>query len=140
MPYLEDQKILPYALHKVFAVALDLERYPEILSYVKAVKILSQDKRQIVVSLILGLSFIRFKHDCIITFEKNKKIYVKATSSVFEAFHSSCFFENEGDATKIDYKLDAQFKNPLFEWLAAAILPYHAEKTLGAFKRYLDRR
>jgi len=140
MPHLKNSKLLGYPVDKVFAVALDLERYPEILPYVKAVKITSRNKARIATDLTLGFSFVSFVHRCVIDYRKNKSLYVQASSSVFETFHSRCSFEAAGSGkTRIVYELDAKFKNRILEWLATALLPLHAEMTLAAFTRYLDR-
>jgi ribosome-associated toxin RatA of RatAB toxin-antitoxin module len=140
MPHLKDQKTLPYPVGKVFDTALDLEQYPRILPYIKSVRILSKSQDRMVGSLTLGLSFIAFTYRCDIRYKKNELIEVTSDEPLFRKFASRCTFEKADEGrTIIIYELDAQFVNPILEFLAGAAMPYQARTTLHAFERYLSR-
>jgi ribosome-associated toxin RatA of RatAB toxin-antitoxin module len=140
MPFLEDEQSLPYPIEKVFDVAMDVERYPEILSYVKSVRILSRRNGRMEVAVALGLSFIRFTYHCVIDYQLCKQIDVVSNERLFKKFVSRCVFVKDGEGqTTIRYQLDAVFANPLLEALAKVAMPYQAKATMRAFQAYLLR-
>lgn len=140
MPHLKDSHSLSFPVEKVFAVALDIKHYPGILSYVRSVRVLSDDGACVKGSITLGLSFIHFTYDCEIVYKKNDFIRVTSDQAVFKKFASKCIFQHAGDGrTIITYELDALFSNPMLELLAAAVLPHQAKATLRAFERYLAK-
>jgi ribosome-associated toxin RatA of RatAB toxin-antitoxin module len=140
MPSLRDAKTLPYPLEKVFAVALDLERLPQILPYVKKARVVSRSESRMTADLTIGLSFVAFTYRCKISYDPDKLLEVSSDDKLFRRFRSACAFERLGPAeTRIFYQLDAEFANPVLEIIAAGLLPFHAKSTLQAFERYLDR-
>jgi ribosome-associated toxin RatA of RatAB toxin-antitoxin module len=140
MPYLRDQKKLRYPVDKVFDTALDLEKYPRILPYVKFVSIMYKSEDRMTGLLTMGLSFIAFTYRCDIHYKKNQLIEVASNEPLFRRFASRCTFEKANENhTIITYELDAQFVNPILEFLAAAAMPYQARATLRAFERYLSK-
>src|SRR5262245_36844193 len=106
MPHLKDRKTLPHPVGKAFEAALDLERYPRILPYIKSVRILSKSEDWMAGSLTLGLSFIAFTYRCEILYKKNKLIEVTSDEPLFRKFVSRCTFESADERrTIITYEL-----------------------------------
>ncbi len=139
MPRLKNKKELPYPVEKVFDVAMDIEDYPKILPYIRSVKILTKDKDRITASLTLGLSFLKFTYQCDIHYKNDTFIAVTSKEPLFNKFESKCFFKEADNKTVIEYELDAQFNNPIFEFMAGMIMPYQTSATLNAFERYLRK-
>jgi ribosome-associated toxin RatA of RatAB toxin-antitoxin module len=140
MPLLNNQKILAHSIEKVFSLALALDEYPKILPYVKSVRIHKKSDEHLTASLLLGFSFIHFTHECDIRFKAHTMIEVTSTNRLFKRFKSRCELEAIApNCTKISYTLDAVFYNPVFEWVAKALLPVQAEVTMRAFENYLNR-
>jgi ribosome-associated toxin RatA of RatAB toxin-antitoxin module len=140
MPRLRGERILSHPLENVFAIALDLYRLPQILPYVKKVRVVSRSENRMTADLTIGLSFVAFTYRCNISYERDKLLEVFSDDKLFRRFRSACAFERTGRAeTRISYQFDAEFANPLLEIAAAGLLPFHANATLRAFERYLHR-
>jgi len=138
MPRIEGQRIFSCPVEKLFSVALAIERYPDILPYVKSVRILSREEGRIAASLTLGLSFMTLTYGCEIHYKPNMLIEVRSRDPGFTRFGSRCLFEQLAERTRISYALDARFAQPVLELLARAVMPYQADATLRAFERYLN--
>ncbi|MES2985266.1 MAG: SRPBCC family protein [Pseudomonadota bacterium] len=140
MPHIKGEETLPHPAARIFDVAMDLENYPTILPYIKAVRILSHTSNSMKVTLVLGLSMLRFTHTCDIAYEKNVSIAVTSTNTLFKTFASRCDFVPVGnDAARLNYALNCQFANPIIELLAGTMVAPQAHATIKAFKQYLER-
>ena len=141
MPSIKNEKTTPYQISRVFETALDLERYPEFLSYIKSVKIIEKDAGYIKAEIALGLSMISFAYQCEFRFKKNKFIKVTSNEPMFKTFIARCMLNETADGkTRISYELDSQFINPLIELTASMLLPFQANATMRAFERQLGKK
>jgi ribosome-associated toxin RatA of RatAB toxin-antitoxin module len=140
MPQLNDRMLLAHPLEKVFDVAIDIQKYPDILPYIHAVEILSRETGRIEAKITLGVKHVNFSYVCEVSHEQNALVTVRSVSPVFKLFTARCAFERAGEnQTMIVYEMDARFHNKILDAAARALLPRQSKVTLRAFSDYLDK-
>lgn len=139
MPQLNDRMQLAHPIEKVFDVAIDIKKYPDILPYIHAVEIISQEEGRIVAKITLGIKAVNFSYICEVVYQRNVLVTVTSPSPVFKLFKAKCAFERTGDdETMIIYEMDARFHNKLLDVASRALLPHQSKVTMRAFSDYLD--
>ncbi len=124
----------------MFNVALDIERYPEILAYVQSGQIKNRTDHSLDAVLTLGVRQVSLSCECRVDFEKNKHIRVTTEENIFKYLKAECFFtEIAPNVTKIEYELDCEMSKRSLEVLAGLLLPYNTKHTLSAFEKHLNR-
>lgn len=140
MPHFKGNRIIRHPVERVFRLALNLEQYPHMLSYIKRVSILERDENKLIADISLGLLSISFSYRCEVIFSQNEKITVTSDSNLFKGFRSECIFKKIDDqTTQIFYELDANFKTRFLEIPAKIALPIHTLNTINTFEKYLSK-
>lgn len=140
MPRIAGERTLPHPVDTVFDVAMDLERYPSILPYIKSVDVVTRSDRSVGAFITLGLSMLTFSYRCDIAYERNELIAVTSAEPIFTHFAARCRFGAAGERTTIGYELDCTFRSPVIEALAGLLLPHGTRLTIRAFEDDLRRR
>lgn len=122
----------------VFKVALDIERYPEILAYVQSGQVKNRTDHSLDAVLTLGVRQLNLSYACRVDFEKNKRISVTTEEDIFKYLKADCLFtEIAPNETRIEYELVCEMSKRSLEVLAGLLLPYNTKHTLSAFEKHL---
>ncbi|MBL4805497.1 MAG: type II toxin-antitoxin system RatA family toxin [Alphaproteobacteria bacterium] len=140
MPSFTGERILNYPIDRVFDVALDIERYPDVLAYVIEARAKDADDQSLVAALTVGARNVKIAYACKVFFEKNKSIRVIGEDKPFKHLNAHCTFTELGPATtKIEYELDCELIKPAHEMLAKLLLPFNTKLTISAFEKHLGK-
>lgn len=138
MPQVIGERILNHSREKVFTCAVSIEDYPQFLSYIKSVDILSRTAEKIAARFYVGVGKLTFSYGCEIHMQENSLTRVTTAEDIFSAFKAECRYEELADGRcKIIYVLDCKFANAALELLARAVLPYNTKVTINAFEKRL---
>lgn len=140
MPIIKGKKLLYHALPRVFECAMDIERYPEFLPYIKSVNVLESDEKRIKAKIKIGIMRFSFAYLCEIQFINNEYIRVTSDSRLFRHFTAECIFiELDDERTKINYIFTCTFSSSAMELFAKALLPINTKITIAIFENRLQR-
>jgi ribosome-associated toxin RatA of RatAB toxin-antitoxin module len=140
MPEIASERIVPFAVEKIFQAVMDIESYPRTLSFVRKMTILEKDESFIIARVSVGLPMLNFCYDCRIEPEQNRSVKVTLISGPFRRMNALWTFEALGpEQTKVVYALDTEFKNPLMEMTAGALFASQIHQSIRAFEERLKR-
>lgn len=140
MPKSAHNQILPFPVEKIYQAVLEVETYPRILPFIRAVRILEKTAESLRAQVLVGLPGLAFSYECLILFKENQSIKVQLVSGPFKRLEALWEFEAvDADHTRVAYVLNSEFKNPLMEATAGAIFARQFSHSLAAFEAHLNR-
>jgi coenzyme Q-binding protein COQ10 len=140
MPQVIGERILNHSREKVFACAIGIETYPQFLSYIQSVDILSRTEDCIAARFHIGIGKLTFSYQCEIHMEAHELTRVTTDEDIFSTFKAACRYEElEDGRCKIIYALDCKFASRTLEMLARAVLPFNTKVTINAFEKRLNQ-
>jgi coenzyme Q-binding protein COQ10 len=139
MPYHQDKYnsiFLPQDLYKIVA---DIEKYPEFLPWVSAVRIIEQSKDELIADVMVSFAALSQKYRCKILLSPpkgkngNAKIDVEYIEGPFKHLTTKWRFEKVKEGTEIFFELDFEFKSKLLETMIGTIFEKAVGKMTAAF-------
>ncbi len=130
------QRLLPYKPRFLFALAADIERYPEFLPACEGVQILSRPApgeviaRMEIVYKVLAESWVsRVRFD-----EKAMTIRFAQEEGVFSLLHGEWKFTARGSGAVARINMHVSFGNPMLSMTFQPLLDYGVDKIIASFE------
>lgn len=135
MPKHAEKRTLPYSPDELYALVADVARYPEFLPWCVGARILKRTEDELWADLMIGFKMFRE------TFTSRVKLlpgvieveYVKGPLKHLQN-HWAFLPEPNGHCT-IDFSVDFEFKNQLFEKLVGALFTEAVHRMVLAFEK-----
>lgn len=126
-----ESRILPYTADLLYRVVADVERYPEFLPWVVALRVKSREleggREILMAEMAVGFRTLRERYTSRVTLDPNAKIIdVVAVEGPFRVLENHWRFTPEGESTRVDFRVAFEFSNRLLQAAAG-----------GAFERVL---
>lgn len=144
MPTVESSVIIHAPVEKVFALARDIEAFPEFMPDLRKVNILEKSPD----GSRLKSEFIGYIKDFRLTIkwveedhwdEQEKTCRFSLVKGDFKSYSGTWKFEPEGDGTKytsvIDFEYDIPLIGPIIKSLVAKLMKQNVDNMLGAIRR-----
>jgi len=145
MPHVECSALVHADVEKLFAVARDIERYPEFMPDVKSVRIVERDGGRVVSDWVSLISEFRIEvkwseedvwddvaHTC----------RFRQLKGDFQQYEGIWHFEPTPDGTQmrmeIEYRYDVPLIGPLLKALVARLMKQNMEAILAALKKQAE--
>lgn len=134
MPRHEERRTLPFSAEELYAVVVDVDRYPEFLPWCLGARIFKRAPNQFWADLIIGFKMFREKFTSHVHLDPVKSIEVSYVDGPLKYLHNRWDFmpEPNGHCT-IDFVVDFQFKSHLFEKLVGALFTEAVHHMVMAF-------
>ena len=134
-----ETRIVPYTADLMYAVVADVERYPEFLPWVVALRIKSRAKegaREILTAeMAVGYRSLRERYTSRVMLDPEAhKIDVVAIEGPFHCLENHWRFTPEGDSAKIDFRVAFEFSNRLLQMAAGSAFEKALMKMTDAFE------
>lgn len=131
-------KILPYTPAQLYALVVDVEKYPEFIPWCRAARIVSREKDSFLGELIVSFSHLTERYTSRVTpiapSDKNEgRIDVALVSGPFHHLNNHWRFVPHADGCEIHLDLDFRFKSKLLDTLIGGLFGRACEKMVGAF-------
>jgi coenzyme Q-binding protein COQ10 len=137
MPSHQETHHLPYKPEEIYALVLDVPRYPEFLPWCKAARIIEKHPNYFIAELVVAFKGMRESYTSKIEPKKHDDgtlyIDVSLVRGPFKHLDNHWRFTPENAGTKIDFALDFAFKASLLNQLMSGLFKRAAEKMMGAF-------
>lgn len=136
MPTHAEQRALPYTAEQLFALVADVERYPEFLPWCLSCRILRREENLIYADLIIGYGPIREKFTSKVLLDPTSAIRVEYLHGPLKYLSNKWQFIPNGDGTcTIDFYVDFEFRNPVFQKLMGVFFNEIVRRMVGAFEQ-----
>lgn len=135
MPTHAEKKVLPYAPEQMFDMVVDVERYPEFLPWCQECRIISRNDNVIMANLVVGYKLFREWFGSRVTFERPNSIRVEYINGPLRYLSNTWdFTEEPNGACLVDFYVDFEFKNPIFQKLMGVFFNEIVKRMVGAFE------
>ncbi|HNQ93023.1 MAG TPA: type II toxin-antitoxin system RatA family toxin [Alphaproteobacteria bacterium] len=134
MPIHTERKILPYSASQMFDLVMDVEKYPDYLPWCLDCRVLKKGDGFILANLVIGYKLFREWFTSKVTFEPSSTIHVDYVSGPLRHLTNDWTFTDNGDGTcTVDFYVDFEFKNPVFEKLVGVFFAELVKRMVGSF-------
>ena len=141
MPRHSEQRNLPYPPEQLFELVADVERYPEFLPWVGAVRIRSDSETLMIADLVVGFKAIKETFTSRVTKQRPRRITVQYVEGPLKYLENDWGFEPDGrGGTNLSFCVDFAFKSRLFETLAGQMFDRALRRMIVAFEQRAHER
>ncbi len=130
---------MPYRPDQLFDLVADVAHYPEFLPWVAAVRIRSDNEREMIADLVVGFRALKETFTSRVVKRRPFEIEIDYIEGPLKYLHNEWKFEPDGNGgTIIHFCVDFAFRNRLFEALAGQMFDRALRRMIGAFVERAD--
>jgi coenzyme Q-binding protein COQ10 len=134
MPKHKETRALPWSPEQMYALVTDVARYSEFLPWVTAVRIRSDSETEMIADLIVGFKAIKETFTSRVTKAPPSSVDVEYIDGPLKYLRNSWGFREDGaGGSLVDFAVDFEFRNRLFESLAGQYFNRAVSKMTDAF-------
>lgn len=135
MPKHRERKVLPYTPTQMFDLVSDIESYPKFLPWCVGARIIEREENGVTADLVIGFKMFRERFRSKVDFKQPDQIHVDYIRGPLKYLHNDWkFSSNDQGGTTIDFSVDFEFKNKIFEKVAGALFSEAVRRMVGAFE------
>ncbi len=134
MPKHSETRHLPYTPEQMFDMVADVKRYPEFLPWVSAMRVRQDSDTATLADMIVGFKGLRETFTSKVEKTRPEHIHVEYIDGPLKYLHNDWKFRAEPDGCAVDFAVDFQFKNRMFEMLAGQVFGVALRRMIGAFE------
>ena len=135
MPKHNETRHLPYTPTQMFDLVADVAAYPEFLPWVSAIRVRSDSETEMVADMIVGFKGISESFTSRVHKERPRHVRVDYLDGPLKHLHNEWAFRDDGQGgVLVDFEVEFQFKNRIFEMLAGQFFDKALRKMIGAFE------
>jgi coenzyme Q-binding protein COQ10 len=130
-----ETRIVPYPAELMYAVVSDVEKYPEFLPWVVALRVLSRDENRISAEMAVGYGGLRERYTSEIILDPAvHRIDVAQTKGPFKTLENHWRFTPKNEGCEVEFAILFEFKSRLLHSLAGAKFERAMLKMSDAFE------
>lgn len=135
MPGIQQTRVLPYSAEQMFDMVADVSRYGEFLPWVVATRVRSDSETEMVADMLVGFKALREKFTSRVDKQRPSEIRVHYIDGPLRDLDNHWKFRSLGpDSCEVDFHVDFEFRNALFEKLAGQYFDKAFRKMVAAFE------
>ena len=134
MPSHRETRHLPYSAEQMFDLVADVKRYPEFLPWVSAMRVRQDGPTETLADMIVGFKGLRESFTSRVDKLRPERICVDYIDGPLKHLRNEWHFRPEGQGCAVDFAVDFQFKNRVFEMLAGQVFSTALRRMIGAFE------
>jgi coenzyme Q-binding protein COQ10 len=125
---------MPYTPEQMFDLVADVKAYPAFLPWVIAMRVRKDGSEETVADMIVGFKGLRETFTSRVEKQRPNRIYVDYVDGPMKYLYNEWRFRPDGNGCLVDFSVDFQFKNRMFEMLAGQVFGIALRKMIGAFE------
>lgn len=135
MPRHNETRHLPYTPTQMFDLVSDVAAYPEFLPWVSAIRVRSGSETEMVADMVVGFKGLKESFTSRVVKHRPDSVRVDYLDGPLKHLHNLWAFRDDGEGgTLVDFEVEFEFKNRLFEMLAGQMFDKALRKMIGAFE------
>ena len=140
MPSALIKKDIPCSKENLIKMVLDIEKYPEFVPWCLNGKIHSKndkgEKIEIIADLTIGKSFFNETYKSFVIYNKSSdSIHVTNMAGPLKYLENKWFFKQKGNNSEVDFQVDFELKNKIFNLLMIKSFNIGLNKIADAFEK-----
>lgn len=133
---IRETRRLPYSAQQMFDLVADVRRYNEFLPWVIATRVKSETETEMIADMIVGFKAIRERFTSRVRFDRPHEIDVHYVDGPLSDLDNVWVFRPvDENACEIDFSVDFQFKNRVFQAIAGQYFDRAFRKMVAAFEQ-----
>ena len=125
---------MPYTPEQMFDLVADVKAYQDFLPWVVAMRVRQDSAEETLADMIVGFKGLRETFTSRVEKHRPDRVYVDYVDGPMKYLHNEWRFRADGDGCLVDFSVDFQFKNRMFEMLAGQVFGLALRKMIGAFE------
>ena len=134
MPSHRETRHLPYSPEQMFDLVADVKRYPEFLPWVSAMRVRRDSATETLADMIVGFKGLRESFTSRVEKERARRIHVDYVNGPLKFLRNEWQFRPDGAGCAVEFAVDFQFKNRVFEMLAGQVFGQALRRMISAFE------
>ena len=134
MPQHAETRFLPYTPEQMFDLVADIGRYDEFLPWVQGMRIRSHEGNVVTADMIVGFRMVRERFTSRVTLDRPGKVHVDYISGPLKHLKNDWVFRPAPGGCTIDFSVDFEFRNKMFERLAGMFFGEAFKRMVRAFE------
>lgn len=135
MPRYQERRTLPYAPEELYALVADVEKYPEFLPWCVGARVWKRTEREIWADLMIGFKMFRETFTSRVQLTPSHLIEVEYVKGPLKHLTNRWdFIPEPGGHCTIDFHVDFEFRNQLFEKLVGGLFTEAVHRMVKAFE------
>jgi coenzyme Q-binding protein COQ10 len=135
LPKHNETRVLPYTPEQMYGLVTDVARYPEFLPWVSAIRVRSNSDTEMVADMIVGFKAIKETFTSQVEKVAHSKVHVNYLDGPLKYLRNDWGFRADGNGgCAVDFAVDFEFKNRLFEAIAGQFFEKALRKMTDAFE------
>lgn len=135
MPTHAEQRILPHTPEQMFDLVADVERYPEFLPWVTAIRIRSRADGHFVADMVVGFKMFREKFTSHVDLVRPLRVDVLYKDGPFRYLNNHWVFEPSGtESCLVDFYVDFEFRSKILQKAMGKVFNEAVQKMVSAFE------
>lgn len=134
MPKHSETRAMPYTPEQMFDLVADVKAYQDFLPWVVAMRVRQDSADETLADMIVGFKGLRETFTSRVEKHRPDRVYVDYVDGPMKYLHNEWRFRPDGNGCLVDFSVDFQFKNRMFEMLAGQVFGLALRKMIGAFE------
>jgi len=135
MPHHEERKYLPYSPEQMFDLVADVDRYPEFLPWLINARVYGRSEAGFQADLVVGFRMFKERFTSRVKLDRPHHITVDYIRGPLRYLHNEWIFHHvEDGGCAIDFWVDFEFRNRMFERLAGTVFTEAVSRMVRAFE------
>lgn len=135
MAGIRETRRLPYSAQQMFDLVADVKRYNQFLPWVIATRVRSDSETEMIADMVVGFKSLRESFTSRVSKDRPREIAVHYIDGPLSDLDNVWIFRAIDDQTcEIDFRVDFQFKNRVFQALAGQYFDRAFRKMVEAFE------
>ncbi len=136
---IRETRKLPYSAEQMFDLVADVKRYSQFLPWVIATRVRSDGETEMIADMVVGFKSLRESFTSRVSKNRPYQIAVHYIDGPLSDLDNVWTFRAlENGKCEIDFSVDFQFKNRVFQSLAGQYFDRAFRKMVEAFERRAD--
>lgn len=135
MAGIRETRTLPYSAAQMYNLVADVGKYREFLPWVIATRVRSDSETEMLADMVVGFKSIRETFTSRVIKTQHQQIAVKYVDGPLSDLHNVWTFrEVDAGTCEIDFAVDFEFKNRMFQAIAGQYFDRAFRKMVAAFE------
>ncbi len=140
MPTHRESRRLRYTPEQLFDLVADVGHYAEFLPWVIAARVTARSADALTADMVVGFQLLREKFTSQVRLERPDAIHVEYVDGPLKYLRNEWrFTAAEGGGTTIDFLVEFEFRNKMFERIAGTVFNEAFRTMVGAFEKRAAR-
>jgi coenzyme Q-binding protein COQ10 len=133
MPRHHESMVLVFKRDELFALVADVASYPQFLPWCVGARLYGQHAKGFDADLLIGFKMFKERFTSRVILDPPNSIRVDYIKGPMKYLHNDWLFRDAEGGTEVDFTVDFEFKNPIFEKLVGNLFEEAVIHMIAAF-------